>query len=146
MVNERGFIQASEVLRLTDLGLERRAPLDHVIVAFRKVAEGPIIARWVQFPTGVLLFVMVPGDKESGEFYVYDRSKGVFYLLTVNDGKYGGYRIGDFDPMVQQYGLYGLAERPWLLGNGCGSGSFDSLANSVYVRPRAEEVPLWNTG
>lgn len=38
-------------------------------------AEG-VVAHWVEYGKGALLFVMAPGDDRSGAFYIYDRKQG----------------------------------------------------------------------
>ena len=58
-------IQASEVLRVQDLGMGRDTATDRIILGFANYAEARI-AKWVQFPRGVLLFLMVPGDPGIG--------------------------------------------------------------------------------
>ena len=43
------------------------------------IAEAPRIARWIQFPAAVPLFLLVPHDPESGAIYVYGRRDGVWH-------------------------------------------------------------------
>ena len=105
---------ASEVLRLSDLGLNERAGLNEAVRGFLKVAEGEIV-RWIQLRSGVLLVVMAPGDERSAGFYVFDRRDGVFYLLEFDDGRFGGYTKGESDTILDSCRLFGLVERPWLL-------------------------------
>ncbi len=52
------------------LGLDRLE--DRLILAFGRWAEGQI-KKWIDYARGVLLFVRVPNDPESGMFHVYDR-------------------------------------------------------------------------
>lgn len=40
------------------------------------LADYPEISRWIQFPTGVMLFLLLPGDAQSGAFHIYDRREG----------------------------------------------------------------------
>ena len=37
--------------------------------------ESVEIVRWIELPASVLLFLLVPGDPESGAVYVRDRKK-----------------------------------------------------------------------
>lgn len=73
------------------------------------------IVRWVQFPSAVLLFVVVPGDPESGAFYVFDRNARTWLWLDFADQSYGGYRLEDFERLVTEGRLLRLIEQPWLL-------------------------------
>jgi hypothetical protein len=69
--------------------------------------------KWIQFPHGVLLFLMVPGDLESGHFYLLDRRKRTFFELNIaGDDRWGGYRQDEFDVLTESLGLKHLAERP----------------------------------
>jgi hypothetical protein len=112
-------IEATAVVSLADLGLDQQAGIDDAVAGFLRIAEAETTARWVQFPRGLLLFVFAPGDAESGEFYLYDRRRGVFYLLTLRgDCRYGGYRMEDYDELVRKHRLYDLAQRPGLVAAG----------------------------
>ena len=83
--------------------------------AFAAWAEASIV-RWIQFPRGVLLFLMVPGDLESGHFYLLDRPKRTFYELNVDgDGRWGGQRPDEFDGLTNSLGLKEFAECPGAL-------------------------------
>src|SRR5215831_9812801 len=98
--------------KLEELGLDRRARTDQAVFAFAHYAEARI-ARWVQFPKGVLLFLTVPGDPESGWFYVLDRAKGMFYSLDlIGDARWGGYREDEFEGLSRVAGLVKIAEHP----------------------------------
>ena len=50
--------------------------LQVAVAALIKVAENVDIVRWIELPASVLLFLVVPGDPESGAVYVLDRKKG----------------------------------------------------------------------
>jgi hypothetical protein len=104
------------VMTLGGLGLDGNAGADRAVLAFAEYAEARI-ARWVQFPRGVLLFLMVPGDPESGWFYLLDRPKRTFYSVDIQEeGRWGGYREDEFDRLAGRHALRHLAERPenWL--------------------------------
>jgi hypothetical protein len=62
--------------------------------------EYPQIARWIQFPTAVALFLLVPKDPESGAIYVYDRRDGVWYWVDFEDQKYSGYNFVNLDVLL----------------------------------------------
>lgn len=72
-------------------------------------------ARWIEFPTAILLLVTVPDDPDSGAFYVLDRKTGIWFWIDFEDEQYGGYNVGDFDLLVHEYDFLSLVERPGLL-------------------------------
>jgi site-specific recombinase XerC len=43
--------------------------LDSAVAKLMVITDGAEITRWVQFPRGLLLFVVVPGDPESGALH-----------------------------------------------------------------------------
>jgi len=55
--------------------------LQTAVTTLIKVAENVEIARWIEFPNSVLLFLLVPGDPESGALYVLDRKHGTWYSV-----------------------------------------------------------------
>ena len=106
------IVEVGNSWKLEELGLDRRARTDQAVFAFARYAEARI-AKWIQFPKGVLLFLTVPGDPKSGWFYVLDRAKGTFYSLDLaGDSRWGGYREDEFEALSQTAGLMELAERP----------------------------------
>lgn len=113
-------LEPRKLLEVEELGVDRNAGADQAVRAFAAWAEARIV-KWIQFPRGVLLFLMVPGDLESGHFYLLDRPKRAFYELNVEgDARWGGYRQDEFDELTDSLGLKRLAERPrdlrWLAG------------------------------
>ena len=102
---------ASAVLSTKDLKVRPDQELCEIIAPFLAVSEG-VVAHWVEYARGVLLFVMAPDDKRSGEFYIYDRKKGVFWLLDLVDGIYGGYSVGQMRQKMCDFRLLELAENP----------------------------------
>jgi hypothetical protein len=105
------------VVRIVDL---ENAPddiggsLDGAVAKLLDVTEHPAIAKWIQFPKALLLFLLVPGDPESGAFYVYDRGSRVWFWVDFDDEKFGGYNLGDFDRLVRDCRFLDLVERPQL--------------------------------
>jgi hypothetical protein len=84
-------VSIDTVLHLQDFGLERLDE-DRAIVGFVQRAEARLV-RWLDFAKGALLFLMVPGDSESGAFYIYDRGRSSFYPLSLPiEQRYGGFR------------------------------------------------------
>ena len=106
----------NEVLRVQEpsakrLGLDRLEE-DRLILAFGRWAEGHI-KKWVDYAKGILLFVMVPGDAESGMFYIYDRAEQTFWMIDLAaTTRYGGYRLDEFEQLAQLHGLKALAQNP----------------------------------
>jgi hypothetical protein len=57
------------------------ADLQTAIGTLIKVAENVEIVRWIELPVSVLLFLLAPGDPDSGAVYVLDRKKGIWYAV-----------------------------------------------------------------
>jgi hypothetical protein len=102
---------ASPVLSTKDLKIRTDRDLTEIVTRFLAVGEG-VIAHWVEYARGLLLFVMAPGDERSGEFYVYDRKKGSFWLLALADGVFGGYQVSQMRQKIREFRLLDLAENP----------------------------------
>ena len=105
-----GNVTAKPLCRL-DAGKD----LEVAVAELLATTEYPQIARWIQFPTGVALFLLVPGDAESGAIYVYDRRDGVWYWVDFQDQKYSGYNLADLDVLLEQCCFLRLVEDPRLL-------------------------------
>ena len=100
------------VLHLEDFGLERLDE-DQAIVGFAQKAK---LVRWLDFAQGALLFLMVPGDNESGTFYIYDRDRSSFYPLSLPiEHRYGGFREDEFESLTKAFDLVRLARNPRVL-------------------------------
>ena len=67
---------ASPVLSTKDLNIRVEQDPTEIVARFLAAGEG-VVAHWVEYARGLLLFVMAPGDDRSGEFYVYDRNAAV---------------------------------------------------------------------
>lgn len=105
----------------------RSEPLDFSVAKLMQTTEGAEIRRWVQFPRALLLFVMVRGDPESGEFFLLQRKSGTWYRIDFEDQKYGGYSELDFECLMSACRFARLVERPalletceWWVVPGCG--------------------------
>jgi hypothetical protein len=94
---------------------EAGASLETAVARLLDLTEHPAIAKWVQFPKALFVFLIVPGDPESGAFYVYDRGKKVWYWVDFEDEKFGGYTVSDFDQLVRECRFLDIVERPHLL-------------------------------
>ena len=49
--------------------------LQIAVAALTKVADNVEIVRWIELPASVLLFLLVPGDPDSGAVYGLDRKE-----------------------------------------------------------------------
>ncbi len=105
-----GRVTATPLVRL-DAGKD----LEVAVAELLATTEHPQIARWIQFPTAVVLFLLVPNDPESGAIYVYDRRDGVWYWVDFEDQKYSGYNLTDLDVLLEQCCFLRLVENPRLL-------------------------------
>ncbi len=52
------------------------ADLETAISSLLRAAEQVGIVRWIEFPSSVLQFLLVPEDAESGALYRLDRKTG----------------------------------------------------------------------
>jgi len=121
---------ASEVLSTKNLNMRPTQDLCEIIGRFMVASEG-VVAHWVEYTKGLLLFVMAPGDERSGEFYVYDRKRGSFWLLDLPDNVFGGYSTTEMRQKMREFRLLELAENPSLLATAA------RLANSFCDLPKA---------
>lgn len=94
------------------------ADLQTAISSLLRAAEQAEIVRWIEFPHSVLLFLLVPGDPESGAVYILDRQTGTWYSLDFDDMQYGGYSVSQLEGLLKECHFLDLAERPALW---CGS-------------------------
>jgi hypothetical protein len=95
--------------------LDAGKDLEVAVAELLATTEYPQIARWIQFPTAVALFLLVPNDPESGAIYVYDRRDGFWYWVDFEDEKYSGYSLADLYVLLEQCSFLRLVENPRLL-------------------------------
>jgi hypothetical protein len=98
--------------------VEPDTDLQAAVAALLEAAEQPEIVRWIEFPASVLLFLLVPGDPESGAAYVLDRKTGTWYVVDFDDEQYGGYSVEQLETLLKQCSFLNLVERPGLLRTG----------------------------
>jgi hypothetical protein len=110
LMNANG-VCGSPVLSTQDLKMRTEQDPTEIVARFLAVGEG-VVAHWVEYARGLLLFVMAPGDERSGEFYVYDRKKGSFWLLDLADGVFGGYSVAEMRQKIRDFRLLDFAENP----------------------------------
>ena len=102
---------ANPVLSTNDLKLRSEQDLCEIIGRFLITSEG-VLAHWVEYARGVLLFITAPDDDRSGEFYVYDRKKGTFWLLELVDGIFGGYPVTQMRQKIREFRFWSLPRTP----------------------------------
>ena len=86
--------------------------------ALVELAEGVKVMKWIEFPSSILVFLMIPGDLTSGAIYVLDRKSGVWDWIDFEDNHYGGYSQEELERLLSEGKLLSLIERPGLLGSG----------------------------
>jgi hypothetical protein len=84
-----GRMTAKPFARL-DAGKE----LDVAVAELLAATDYPEIARWIQFPRGLMLFLVILGDAGSGALYVCDRCDGFWYWVDFQDQKLPHVRTG----------------------------------------------------
>jgi hypothetical protein len=89
--------------------------LEQAVARLLDVTEHPAITKWVQFPKALFLFLTVPGDPESGAFYVYDRRSRGWFWVDFEDEKFGGYNSSDYERLVRECRFLDIVENPQLL-------------------------------
>ena len=92
--------------------------LQTAVATLLKVAESVEIVRWIELPASVLLFLLVPGDPESGAAYVLDRKNGTWYAIDFEDEQFGGYSVSQLEELLNDGKLLDLIERPGLWRTG----------------------------
>ena len=98
--------------------VDGEADLQTAIAALIKVAENVEIVRWIELPASVLLFLLVPGDPESGAVYVLDRKTGTWYAMDFEDEQFGGYSVTHLESLLNECKFLDLIERPGLWRTG----------------------------
>ena len=94
------------------------ADLQAAIAALLQAAENVEIVRWIELPASVLLFLLVPGDPDSGAIYVLDRKKGTWYAVDFEDEQFGGYSVSQLEMLLKDCNFLDLIERPGLWRTG----------------------------
>ena len=94
------------------------ADLQSAMAALVKVTETVEIVRWIELPASVLLFLLVPGDPDSGAIYVLDRKKGTWYAVDFEDEEFGGYSVSQLESLLKDCKFLDLIERPGLWRTG----------------------------
>jgi hypothetical protein len=98
--------------------LDSGADLPTAVGALLKATENVEIVRWIELPASVLLFLLVPGDPESGAVYVLDRKNGTWYAVDFEDEQFGGYSVSQLEMLLKECNFLDLMERPGLWRSG----------------------------
>ena len=98
--------------------VDPEADLQSAIGVLVKVTETVEIVRWIELPASVLLFLLVPGDPDSGAVYVLDRKKGTWYAVDFEDEQFGGYSVSQLETLLKDCNFLDLIERPGLWRSG----------------------------
>jgi hypothetical protein len=117
--------------------------VDGAVAKLLDVTEHPRIAKWVQFPKALFVFLIVPADPESGAFYIYDRRARVWFWVDFDDEKFGGYTVSDFDRLVRECRFLDIVERPhllagrnrWIVELGFRPQQMPAVANAAVKKP-----------
>jgi len=104
----------AETILTVGPGCNLLAAVNNLVVA----AEQVKVTKWIEFPDSLLLFVVVPGDMNSGTVYLLDRKPGVWYWVDFEDNQYGGYSLAELERLLDECSLLTLVERPGLLRSG----------------------------
>ncbi len=110
-----GRMNVMPVLDLRQEAMQVANCSERAVARLLDLADYPKIEKWVQFPKALFVFLVVPGDPESGAFYLYDRRARVWYWVDFNDEKFAGYTVSDFDRLVRECRFLDLVECPQLL-------------------------------
>lgn len=94
--------------------VDRGNELQAAVASLLQATEHPDIARWIEFPVSLLLFLLIPGDPGSGAIYVLDRKKRTWYAIDFEDEQFGGYTTNQLEQLLRECRFLGLVERPWL--------------------------------
>lgn len=97
---------------------EPNTDLHTAVAALLEATDQPEIVRWIEFPASLLLFLLVPGDLESGAVYVLDRKKGTWYAADFEDEQFGGYSASQLEQLLRECHFLDLVERPGLWRTG----------------------------
>ena len=110
-----GEMNVIPIVDLRETPEEVRDSVGEAVARLLDLTEHPKIEKWVQFPNALFVFLVIPGDCESGAFYIYDRGSRVWFWVDFEDENFGGYTVNDFDRLVRECRFLDLVERPHLL-------------------------------
>lgn len=103
-----GHMKAQPILTLDVCSTE------HAVEALQEATDYAEPVRWIEFPSSVLLLLVVKGQPDSGALYVLDRMSGTWLWIDFEE-QFGGYGASDFDLLLHEYDFLRLVELPGLL-------------------------------
>ena len=112
-----GTMTVAPIVDLRDAPDNVGGSLDGAVASLLNAIEHPTVAKWVQSPKILFVFLVVSGDPESGPFYIYDRLSKIWFWLDFEDDNFGGYTVKDFDRMMCECWFLDVIERPHLLSS-----------------------------
>ena len=110
-----GTMTVVPIIDLRDAPDDVSGSLDGAVASLLNATEQPIVAKWVQSPKTLFVFLVVSGDPESGAFYIYDRLSRIWFWLDFEDANFGGYTVWDFDRLMRECRFLEVIECPHLL-------------------------------
>lgn len=110
-----GAMNVVPIIDLRHVPEEARGSVDGAIVKLLDMTDHARIAKWIQFPKALFVFLVVPGDPGSGAFYIYDRRSKIWLWVDFEDENFGGYTVTDCEQLVRDCRFLDLVERPELL-------------------------------
>ena len=110
-----GKMDEIPVLNLRNAPMEVASCSEVAMARLLEVTDHQKIEKWVQIPKALFVFLVMPGDPESGAFYIYDRRAREWWWVDFEDEKFGGYSVSDFDRLVRECWFLDLVEQPRLL-------------------------------
>jgi hypothetical protein len=110
-----GRMDVVQIVDLQDAPEDVGGSLEGAVARLLVVTEYAVIQKWVQFPRALLVFLVVPGDAESGALYIYDRRSRIWFWVDFEDEKFGGYNVNDFERLLRDCKFLDIVERPHLL-------------------------------
>lgn len=127
-----GQMNVVPILDLRRAAEDVGSSVDSAVARLLEVTDYPTIAKWIQMPRAVFVFLVVAGDPESGAFYVYDRRSQVWFWVDFDDDKFGGYNVDDFERLVRECRFLDVIEQPQQL----------SSPIAWRIRPGADPEPI----
>ena len=110
-----GMMTVVPIIDLRDASDDASGSLNGAVSKLLNATEHPMVAKWVQSPKSLFVFLVMAGDPESGAFYLYDRLSKIWFWLDFEDDNFGGYTVNDFDRLMRECRFQEIIERPHLL-------------------------------
>jgi hypothetical protein len=106
----KGRLRFEPLFTTDELGLHEYANIEHIVKAFLSIGDA-IAARQIEMPNSILLLQAVADNPASGAIYLYSRDRRQFYLAVFEHGREDALTTTEFEQLVEEYDLLGIAER-----------------------------------